>query len=714
MCGIAGIYLKNKRVKVSQENIGMFCDRLLLEIEHRGKDATGYMAVGWNGSVKLDKAAKSASDFIKERETFPDKVQAVLLHTRFKTKGSQENMGNNHPVSYNNCFATHNGSISNDDSLFKDEELERRFEVDSEIIPALFDKHSLDTPETIREALEKLGGSFALAVMDPIRHPSRLVLAKGPISPLYVFENDNVIVWASEHKVIKDTWGDLVGTPPQPEKIKFVGEGKFLIADDYQDLGVYEFKVKPREYREHWGGYVNRGRVSRRRDTAVFFRPWDSEGPFNSLNDFKTALAHFRQNPPEGHTLARRWDLHDSYDENTDFADVEGVFQWPSCICGHGILSNDIVTHLKYGAICKDCYKVTELEWKKNGKKEPAALLKVEGVEIPEVAPVDWKNLDSWAEIESTLHRFTLAELSDQTGYSMRALDFLMHRTANKSGDFGKGMIALKFALIRAYEKLYEEITQNYWNEALSEAAAEEEITVKEAQVVANQQMYPWTAASVKHTGSDKFRVYYNCEVHNETFPYGDHCSSCVWEDDDTGWGSEDFRRGISQNQDECGVEIVKKGVVHPLTPDLLRCEECNAFYLSNTGCIPCTQEKERADTRAAEKLAGEVAEVVAVEETSLPEESPLPEVTTCCCKGTRKRPCKSKINLVVTNKLIGRPKGYCKRHWDVCNTSKCNGSANFTALDGYRYCHTHSRSRQGIADKAAHMDGSVSISEVK
>jgi Asparagine synthase (glutamine-hydrolyzing) len=393
----------------------------------------------------------------------------------------------------------------------------------------------LDTPETIRAALEKFGGSFAIAAMDPVRHKSRLVLAKGPTSPLYVFENDNVIVWASEHKVIKDTWGDLVGTPPKSEKIKFVGEGRFLIADDYGELGLYEFKVKPKPVRQPVQSW-SRGYQRPAEKAAVFHRPWDSDGPFNTIGDFKTALAHFRSNPPEGFVLARRWDLLDSYDEDTDFTDVEGNRQWPSCMCGHGILGQDMVTHLKYGAICKDCYQVTRLEWEKNGKKEPSGL-EVEGVAIPEVATQDWKNLDSWAEIESRLHRYTLAELSDATGYSMRAIEFLIHRTGVKSNDFGVGMTSLKFALVRAYDKLYDEITTNYWNEILAEAEEGGRISADEAQKQADEQMYPWTAASVKHSGADASKVYYNCEVHGETFPYGESCSSCVFRGERPGLG---------------------------------------------------------------------------------------------------------------------------------------------------------------------------------
>jgi hypothetical protein len=516
--------------------------------------------------------------------------------------------------------------------------------------------------------------------MDPIRHPSRLILVKGPSSPLYVFENDNVVVWASEHSIIKDTWGDLVGTPPKPDKIRFVGEGKFLMADDYKALEVHEFKVKPRPIiqrppveRQNGYAWIRGGRTPA--PAASFRRPWDTNGLFNSINDYKKAVADFRANPPEGFKLARRWDLRESYDDKVDFADVKGNLKWPSCMCGHGILGEDMTTHLKYGTICKDCYRVCHQEWQKDSgsKREEDP---IEGITLPSVDAGDWENLENWAEIESKLHRYTLTELSDQTGLSQRSIDFLMYRTGTKSQDFGIGMTGLKFALLKAYEKLNEEIVTNYWNEITAEVEAEQSTTSEEAQELADQQMYPWTAFTEEVAGQKK-RLMYICEEHNEQFPYGDHCASCVW-----------------APTESCGVEILKREPdnVHPLNPTLQRCKDCGGFYLAGVGCIPC----------AAEEVKGEVEATIKVTETA------------CCCKGTRNRACKKPISLVVENALVGKQKGYCGSHWDKCGASKCNAPANFTGLDGYRFCHTHCRGRQGIADVAAYRDGSVVIVEVK
>lgn len=687
MCGIAGIYLKNKKARgVSQEGIEQFCDRLLLEIEHRGTHATGYVAVGWDGKVKLDKADVPAQEFIKERDPFPEGTQAVLLHTRFWTKGKPDVMGNNHPVTYGTCFAIHNGSIDNDDELFKTEELKRHFEVDSEIIPAVLDKHTLDSPDTIRKALEKLQGYMAIAAIDPIKHPSRLVLARGENSPLYIFENQNCIVWASTHAAIKDTWGDLVGTPPKPAKIKWISEGKFYIADDYQDLGEYDFKVNKRyklARRPAQSGW-SLPRVSPR--TQAPKRPWDADGPFETEAAFKEAVAAYREDPENAGKLVRRWDLHDEYDPSV-FADVQGAKQWHSCICNKLVLKEDMQTHLKYGSICKDCYWTIFAGWKAKGETEEAEDSVLAGIELPEIPDADKRNLESWAEYESKVHRYTLQDLSDYVDLSPAAIDYLLYRTNGIASQFGTGMLNLKFKLQTAYDRVEADIHTRFGSEIQREINSNKEVTVEDAQEIADQQQYPWSSYLVLTGYSRKVR--YVCEIHTERFDFGDHCVQCLAADAEDAelWGSEDYlrRQEYGGESDVCGVQVEYEegdNRTRTLNDNITRCEKCNTAIVGI--CIVCASRKED--------------EILEVTETA------------CCCKTTRDRKCKRKIALVVENAVVGAQKGYCSQHWNKCSSSKCGAEANFTALDGQRYCHKDSRGRQGIADAAAAKAGNRNI----
>ena len=698
MCGIAGVYLKDKKAG-SKKKAEEFANALLLEIESRGRQATGFVSIGWDKSVKLDKADKTASEFIKEREEFQDDVQAFFLHTRLWTKGRPEEMGNNHPVSYNNCFAVHNGSIWNDDELFEEEGLKRHFQVDSEIIPALLNKYGVDHPEKIRTALEKLGGPLAIAAFD-LRHPSRLILAKGANSPLHVFENQSVIVWASTHSAIKEAWGKVIGTPPKSDKIKYFKEGTFAIADDYKELGFYEFKPRERPKSEGWGRYGggfiprnqprNKGWGPSRKPKDVPARPWDLDGPFHSRDEFLAAVRAYRLDADD---RARLWSLRESYDDETDYSDVVGDKCWINCICEHSVLINDAKTHAKYGLICKDCYTTITEKYKDNATIVTDKDLRepdrdeddpFEDIHIPEIPPRERSNLESWAEIEARFHRNTLAELSDYTGYTPNAIDFLVFRTqAGASADFGLHITHLKFKLKQAYDAVNEFLHTEYGREILAEVNAGKNITQEAAQEIAEQQAYPWSAYDLINSGGRT--VMYVCDAHNERFPYGLSCGECLSNDteleaeiqgDHDDWGSA------------CGVQVFEESDETATNLPLERCGKCGMW--NQGGCPDCPDPKRP--------------------------ELPAPEVTRCCCKsGNTNRKCRRKLTLVMHDETIGKPMGYCARHWDKCSSDKCNGDAIFTGLDGARWCHPHSRKKQGVADAYITKNGyNRTIQEVK
>lgn len=242
MCGIAGIYVKEPSSKdlPPQPEIEAFVDSLLLGIEHRGRHATGVVAVR-KGSRRahLEKADLPASEFVNWRRPLVNKPRIILGHTRYATQGTPMNLENNHPVQYRSCFVTHNGHISNDTSLFLDNDLERFAEVDSEIIPALITKHGLDK---VHLALQKLDGNFAIAAIDPENHPDTLVLAKGWQSPLSVYETRDVLVWASESAVIREAVKDVWGATIPYSEIKTLELGKLLYVEDGT---VEEMKFEP-------------------------------------------------------------------------------------------------------------------------------------------------------------------------------------------------------------------------------------------------------------------------------------------------------------------------------------------------------------------------------------------------------------------------------------------------------------------------------------
>lgn len=253
MCGIAGIYLKNPDENyVTPKEIENLVDWLLCGIEHRGTHATGIAVQDKDGETFLEKSDMAASKFIFWRRDLIPNPRCIILHTRLHTKGKPENLLNNHPVQYGNIMMVHNGHISNDDELFKDEELERFAEVDSEIIPALLHKYGMLEPKT---ALEKMSGGFAIAAIDE-ENPGKLLLAKGQTSPLVYYENSAMWIWASEENAIIDAFKYSLGYEVRRSNIKTVKYGEYILVDgENHEKADFQPYYKTNTSAAYYGGH---------------------------------------------------------------------------------------------------------------------------------------------------------------------------------------------------------------------------------------------------------------------------------------------------------------------------------------------------------------------------------------------------------------------------------------------------------------------------
>lgn len=254
MCGITGIHFKNPRDKgISQKQFERLVDELLIGIEPRGRDATGILVVDANGVPELTKADTAAKTFIRWRGTLPRRVRTVLGHTRFATQGKPENLDNDHPVVYGSCYAIHNGHISNDSELFLEHSLERNAEVDSEIIPALFDKYGLDKAHM---ALQQLEGNMATAVVDPARFPNQLVLAKGNLSPVIYVETKYGLVFASTESALRDAFSKALGWTPKASEYRAMTWGDLLYLDGDKSE---KLRFTPKSSRSSWNRSTQTG-----------------------------------------------------------------------------------------------------------------------------------------------------------------------------------------------------------------------------------------------------------------------------------------------------------------------------------------------------------------------------------------------------------------------------------------------------------------------
>ena len=221
MCGIAGVYLRDPHFRV---NMDAMLDTLLDEIDHRGGDATGFVALDDDGVAEWQKAACDAPTFTKHRRRVPATTRVLLAHTRWATQGLPAFVENNHPIRRGPFFVIHNGHVTNDDAMMVSSGRNRFGDVDSEAIAARL--ASLEDLSALAKVVEEIEGDAAVAAVDE-RDCGRLVLARGHASPLYVYEGRRVVVFASTRAAVVNAYTRHIGGFSE-RRLKYVPEGRLL------------------------------------------------------------------------------------------------------------------------------------------------------------------------------------------------------------------------------------------------------------------------------------------------------------------------------------------------------------------------------------------------------------------------------------------------------------------------------------------------------
>ncbi|CAM6733366.1 MULTISPECIES: glucosamine 6-phosphate synthetase [Escherichia] len=184
MCGIFGIISSNP-IKVSE---------LKLLAEHarqRGRDSSGLIVNNQNGYdiYRADYDIKKLLARVKISE-----YNLALGHSRLITNGLTDNQ----PVVRDEVCVIHNGIIVNHELLWSELGLERRLEIDTEIIAAITEKHILETGNLsglANKVLDLCQGVVATAIISPSLGKMILFSNNGS---LYVGEKKDIFYFSSE------------------------------------------------------------------------------------------------------------------------------------------------------------------------------------------------------------------------------------------------------------------------------------------------------------------------------------------------------------------------------------------------------------------------------------------------------------------------------------------------------------------------------------
>lgn len=205
MCGIAGFSL----TKHDADRIDSRClaGMLLINIEHRGRDATG---AAWTETTPdglmwwYDKAPIPARKFGNHIQQMPKHTRRALLHVRFATTGDPADNDNNHPIivpseSGGSVIGTHNGVLLNHEDVMAAHQFPWVGEVDSQVI-----FHLMGRDAFVRDDLRQLTGSMAIAAVDT-SDPTVIRLARTVQRPLWLAQTPSgSVLWASEKQALLD------------------------------------------------------------------------------------------------------------------------------------------------------------------------------------------------------------------------------------------------------------------------------------------------------------------------------------------------------------------------------------------------------------------------------------------------------------------------------------------------------------------------------
>ena len=219
MCGIFGCLLKDG-------NAAPIIHSALHRLEYRGYDSVGEATLH-EGRIFIKKDAGKIDEVHKilNLDDLPGRVG--VGHTRWATHGAPSRI-NAHP--HTDCkeqiAVVHNGIIENYAELKMELEAEGhvfKSKTDTEVVSHLVEnglKSGLGLVEAVREAVKRLEGSFALAVISTFE-PDKIVCARKE-SPLVLGISENGVYCAS----------DIPAFLPLTNRVVVVNDGELVVLSD--------------------------------------------------------------------------------------------------------------------------------------------------------------------------------------------------------------------------------------------------------------------------------------------------------------------------------------------------------------------------------------------------------------------------------------------------------------------------------------------------
>lgn len=225
MCGIFGIIKDNNSINHNE------LEKLVTHSRQRGRDSSGLLCLENNkySVVRADFDIKKLLHKVSLNDT-----PIVLGHSRLITNG----LADNQPVIRDNIVAVHNGIIVNNNEVWSELTVERKYQIDSEVIVAIAEEclaNNVSIEVIPSKILSLCKGVVACALLLP--RLGKLLLFSNNGS-LYLGEKSSTKYFASERYAL-----ELIGC----NNIKKINEARIIDIPSSDE----NFEVKDYEKREH-------------------------------------------------------------------------------------------------------------------------------------------------------------------------------------------------------------------------------------------------------------------------------------------------------------------------------------------------------------------------------------------------------------------------------------------------------------------------------
>lgn len=224
MCGIVGIFaygkLSDEKERKRQIAMRLIGTELLEMTKKRGEDATGVATLFENGIYTGLKMATPSTKFILRLgedkseykgylntwRDYSHPAKIFIGHCRKSSVGNKENI-NNHPITAGPIVGIHNGTLKNQDIIFRNLECERAGEVDSEAIFRLLEYYTENgtkpiTHDTLDEVTKRLQGTYSVLAFNANNPNQAALFRDGRPALVMLVKALNLVVVASEREFL--------------------------------------------------------------------------------------------------------------------------------------------------------------------------------------------------------------------------------------------------------------------------------------------------------------------------------------------------------------------------------------------------------------------------------------------------------------------------------------------------------------------------------